>query len=130
MKTHIVAAFCAALVAFLAFACYRPAYSIPDYEYKQYVLLTWNVRSGDLCFSLMIQADSNEFIHRWFPKANAKCGLADLKRAIADLAKGAFVLWQDWPPKGFDYPDESVIRGLVEFAKAHDVNLRQSHSLQ
>lgn len=130
MKVPIIAVACAAFVTFLVSACDCPPNSIPAYEFEQYVLYTWNVRSGDLCFALMIQADRYEFRRRWFRKKNAKCGVADLKRAIAALPKGSFVLWQDSPSKGFDYPDERVIREMIEFATDHGVKLEHDPGLQ
>lgn len=78
----------------------------------------------------MTRAESNEYIHTWFPRRNAKCGTAELKHRLASLPTGAFVEWQTWPPKGFDYPADSVVEEIVEFAKGKGIRLEQSPALR
>jgi hypothetical protein len=103
--------------------------SIPAREFEQYCLLSWNVGSDDFCFKIMTCAERNKFIHTWFPKRNAKCGVSEFKAAIAVLPKDSQVFWQDWPPK-FNYPPESVIAQMIEFAKSKGIDLEESPSVQ
>jgi hypothetical protein len=84
----------------------------------------------DFCFAIMTRAESHKFIHRWFPKRNAKCGVSALKTALATLPPNAYVYWQDWPPKKFDYPADNVIQDIIEFAESKDIHLKESPSLR
>lgn len=126
----LLGALCVALVILLLLKWDCPPNSIPAYEFEQYVLYTWNVRSGEFCFALMIQADRYQFRRRWFPKRHAKCGLADLKLAIAAVPRDKLILWQNSPSEGFDYPDENVIREMIEFAKDRGIKLERDRALQ
>lgn len=126
----LLAALCISLMVLLVLKWDCPPNSIPAYEFEQHVLYTWNVRSGDFCFALMIQAKGYEFRRRWFPKRNAKCGVADLKLAIAALPRNSFVLWQDSSSKGFNYPSETVVADMIEFAKDHGVRLQRSMEVE
>lgn len=103
--------------------------SIPAYEFEQYSLFTWNTGSGDFCFKIMTGAESNKFIHTWFPKRNARCGIAELKKALTELPSGSRVFWEDWPPQGFNYPPENVIKEVIEFANGKGIHLEQSPSV-
>jgi hypothetical protein len=118
------------LIAIAVSAC-NPARndSIPAYEFSRYSLFTWKAQSGDFCFAIMSGAERNKFIHSWFAKRNAKCGMSELKKALVALPKSSHVFWEDWPPK-FNYPSESVIREMIEFAKSKGINLEQSPSVQ
>jgi hypothetical protein len=99
--------------------------STPAQEFQDYCLLSWNTRNDDFCFKIMTCAERNRFIHTWFPKRNAKCGIPELKTALAVLPKDSRVFWQDWPPT-FNYPQEKVIEEMIEFAKTKDIHLEQS----
>ncbi|MGI8957769.1 MAG: hypothetical protein ACR2II_12765 [Chthoniobacterales bacterium] len=104
--------------------------SIPAHEFEQFCLLTWKTSSDDFCFKIMSCAERNKFIHDWFPKRNAQCGIAELKKALTALPKGSHVFWEDWPPRKFEYPSESVIAEMIEFAKSNGIQLEQSPSVQ
>ena len=103
--------------------------STPSHDFEQYCLLSWNTRSGDFCFRIMSCAERNQFIHSWFPKRNAKCGVSELKETLASLPKDSHVFWEDWPPK-FDYPQENLIQKMIEFAKNKGVRLEQSPAVR
>ena len=101
-----------------------PQDSIPPWEFDRYCLFT-EQSDRILCFALMREFERHKFIHRWFPKRNLKCGVPELKQALASLPKGTTVLWTNWPKK-FDYPDQTVIDDLIAFAAQHDVRLEES----
>lgn len=127
-KTAIVCAICA---VFALGACKPKRTQAPEpYEFDTYVLFTWNTSSTDFCFKIMTRAESNEYIHTWFPRRGARCGIAELRQRLASLRKGAFVEWQTWPPQGFDYPADSVVQEMIEFAKGEGIRLEQSPALR
>jgi len=88
-----------------------------------YHLFTWNVGTGNLCFALMAEPEDEEFIHRWFPKRNAKCGVGELKKALTALPKESVISWNNWPPKKIEYPPDAVVDEIMEFAEANGVRL-------
>src|SRR6266705_2297674 len=92
--------------------------STPAHEFEQYSLFTWNTRSGDLCFAIMLEVERPKFIHSWFPKTGAKCGISGLKKALVALPKDTYVFWETWPPKKMDYPPENVVQEVIEFAES------------
>jgi hypothetical protein len=104
--------------------------SIPAYRFETYALFSWNAKPGDFCFAIMTQAEGDRFIHRWFPKRGAKCGISDLEAALVALPKGSYVLWEDWPPKGFDYPPDNVVAEVITFAQKNDIHLERSPALR
>jgi len=126
----LLVALCSGLIIFQVLYCDCPPNSIPAYEFDQYVLYTWNERSDGLCFALMIQADRYRFLRRWFPKRKARCGVTELRQALAALPKNSFVLWQDSRSKGFDYPDEQAVRELIDFAKDLGIRLEVSREVE
>jgi hypothetical protein len=130
MKVSIIMRLCLVITAVAVSAC-KPATedSIPAYEFERYSLFTWTTHSGDFCFKIMTRAESNTFIHSWFAKRNAKCGISELKKALAALPKDSHVFWEDWPPR-FDYPPESVIQEMMGFAGSRGIHLEQSPALR
>jgi len=123
--------FCWLLIVAMFSACSPDSQdSVPAYEFEQYSLFTWNTRSGDLCFAIMIQAESHKFLRSWTAKRNAKCGISELKKALTTLQKDSHVLWQDWPPAKFDYPSDNVVQEIIEFAKGSGIDLKQSPALR
>jgi hypothetical protein len=106
-------------------ACYSQGEETTSTSQKTpvYNLFTWNVQSGDVCFALMKEADRSQFIHRWFPKRNARCGIPELKKALAALPKNSLVCWNDWPPKEMDYPPDNVVDEIQRFAKANGIRV-------
>lgn len=126
-KAFITIAICCvfAVVALLALG-QKSGGSISAWEYETYTIFTWNKSSGDFCFKIMTTAQRNTFIHEWFPKTNAKCGAAELKKALGSLPKGSYVLWESWPPKNFDYPSEGVVNEILRFGEANAIHLELS----
>jgi hypothetical protein len=88
-----------------------------------YNLFTWNVASGDLCYALVTEAEREAFIHRWFPKRNATCGVAELKKTLAALPRDSIVSWNNWPAKQIDYPSSDVINEIKRSAAAHRIRV-------
>ena len=131
MKATIVMRLCCVLTIAVLLACGPTGGdSIPDYEFRLYSLFTWKAHSGDFCFAVMITAESHKFIHRWTAKWNAKCGVVELKQALAALPKGTVVLWESWPPRKMDYPPENVVQEIIQFAESKDIHIRESPALQ
>jgi len=56
-------------------------------------------------------------------------GIPQLKQELAALPKDSVVYWNDWPRK-FTYPQDGVVRELVEFARSKGVRLEQSPHLE
>jgi len=77
----------------------------------------------------MTRAESNKFIHSWFPKRNASCGATELKNALIGLPKESTVLWESWPPD-FDYPPENVMDEIVAFADTKSIHVKVSPALR
>ncbi len=97
--------------------------SIPSEEFTQYCLLTWGSKSNDFCFALMLEYKRGDFLHSWTSKWGAKCGLAQLKEALAVLPSGTHVFWNTWPPRKCYYPEERIVNEVREFAKNKGVYL-------
>ena len=131
MKNSIIVKLCYVAVALVFSAC-RPGAkeAIPAYEFSTYTLFTWDSQSDEFCCKLMTRAESNEFIHAWFPRRNAKCGLANLEATLTQLPKDSLVLWETWPPKNFDYPPEKVVKEVIDFAASRNVHVKQSPALE
>jgi hypothetical protein len=104
--------------------------TIPAEQFKQYSLLTWETRSRALCFSLMREYQRGRFIHSWTSKWGAKCGVAELKQALSALPKETYVYWNTWPPKNCDYPEDTVVREVVDFAATKNVHVQLAPALQ
>ena len=104
--------------------------SIPAHSFEQYTLFTWNTRSGDVCFAIMLEYQRPKFIHSWFPKRKANCGVSELKKALVSLPKDSYVSWETWPPKNFDYPPENVVEDVIKFAETNRIRIQQSPAVQ
>jgi len=131
MKAATLIRLCCVITTFVFSACGpKGADSIPAYEFETYTLFTWKVPRGDFCFKIMTRAESNEFIHRWFPKRNAKCGASELKTALAGLPKDSYVLWESWPPQGFDYPTDNIVDEIIAFAETKGIHVKVSPALR
>jgi hypothetical protein len=130
VKTTTPIVLFATIILIMYPSCSRKAEPLPDYEFRQYSLFTWNVRSGDFCFALMTTAESHKFIHTWTAKWNAKCGVVELKQALASLPNGTGVLWQSWPPKKMDYPPKNIVQEIIQFAEGKGIHLRESPALR
>jgi hypothetical protein len=102
---------------------------IPPEAFNRYELYTWRNRSRDVCFALMPEYQSGRFIHGWTAKWRAKCGVAQMKEAVASLPAGTVVSWTTWPAKGCDYPDQKIVAEVIEFAKARRVEVKLLPSL-
>jgi hypothetical protein len=102
-----------------------PVDYVPPWEFDRYCLFTSNRSDGELCFALMREFERRKFIHRWFPQRALKCGVAELKHALASLPKGTNVLWTDLPDK-FDYPRPDAIADIISSAGQHDVHVEKS----
>lgn len=110
-------------IAALCAACHadpdKPTSSLD----KRYSLFTWAPTEGKLCFVLIAYGQSDEFLHRWFPKWTGKCGELELMNAVKALPQDAVVLWEDNPPKGFTYPPEGFMQHVKKFGQEHGVQV-------
>jgi hypothetical protein len=102
-----------------------PADYVPPWEFNRYCLFTSKQVDGEVCFALMREFERRRFIHQWFPKRKLRCGITDLKDALASLPKGTSVLWTDWPGT-FEYPASNVMEDVIAFARQHEVHIEQS----
>jgi hypothetical protein len=102
-----------------------PVDYVPPWEFDRYCLFTSNRSDGELCFALIREFERRKFVHRWFPRRKLKCGVAELKQALASLPKGTSVLWTDWPGT-FDYPAPGISEDLIAFAAQHEVRVEKS----
>ena len=104
--------------------------SIPSEEFTQYSLFTWKSRSHGLCFALMLQYKSGNFIHGWTSKWGQKCGIDQLKQSLSTLPKDTYVYWNTWPPKNCDYPEKTVVRDVIASAASKGVHVELLPVLQ
>jgi hypothetical protein len=102
---------------------------IPNYYFEQMSLLTWKGWSGDLCFLLVPMMQRSRAGHDFWSKWRGRCGSGALKEALLAVPRNQYVYWNDWPPK-FTYPDDRVVQEILEFAKANDIHLEESPSVQ
>jgi hypothetical protein len=96
--------------------------SIEPHRLKQgYSLLTWNVRSGELCFAIVPKYKETKFVENPFSKWGAKCGISQLEEELSVLPKGSAVEWNNF--SGYEYPREHIAESIVTFARSKGVNL-------
>jgi hypothetical protein len=130
--TKAVAAIAVCATASLILSGCRPKSNDPvlPYELETYTVFSWKGTPDDFCFKVMTRAEANKFIHTWFPKWNAKCGGAELRKALVALPKDSYVLWESWPPKGFDYPPDNVVDEIIAFAETKGIHVKVSPALR
>jgi hypothetical protein len=127
----LVARLCFILMAATLCSCTRaPENPIPAYDYERYSLFTWKTQTDGFCFAIMVRADADKFLHSRRAKESARCGVFELKRALTALPRLSHVFWEDWPPKQFDYPPDSVVEEVIDFAKSRGIHLEQSPALR
>jgi hypothetical protein len=98
-------------------------------NYKEYCLVTWEDRSGNVCFKLMFNFEASRAMHSWTSKWGGKCGIAELKQTLSSIPEGSYVYWYTWPSK-FDYPASVDTDALIELAKSKGVNLQLTPAMQ
>jgi hypothetical protein len=103
--------------------------SIPSEYFHQMTLLTWRGWSGELCFLLLPMMQRGRATHDFWSKWSGQCGIPKLKEALSAVPPDQYVYWNDWPGK-FTYPEDHVVREIIEFAKGKGVRLEESPALQ
>ena len=98
-------------------------------NYKEYCLVTWEGRSGNVCFKLMFNFEASRAIHSWTSKWGGRCGISELKQTLSSIPEGSYVYWYTWPSK-FDYPPSLDTDELIELAKGRGVNLQLAPAMQ
>ncbi|MGI8821600.1 MAG: hypothetical protein ACR2ID_12140 [Chthoniobacterales bacterium] len=92
-------------------------------DYREYALLTWQQRSGDVCFKLMFNYQLAREIHSLTSRWGGQCGVSQLKQALRSLPEGSYVYWCTWPPT-FDYPQSVDTVDLIRVAQDKGVTLQ------
>ena len=103
--------------------------SIPSEYFQQMTLLTWKGWSGDLCFLLLPMMQRGRATHDFWSKWNGQCGIPKLKDALSAVPKDQVVYWNNWPGK-FAYPEDHVLREIIDFAQSKGVRLEESPAVR
>ena len=103
--------------------------STPSEYFHQMTLLTWKGWSGELCFLLLPMMQRGRATHDFWSKWGGQCGIPRLKDALGSVPKDQVVYWNDSPGK-FTYPEDHVVREIIEFAKTKGIRIEESPALQ
>jgi hypothetical protein len=98
-------------------------------DHREYALVTWEERSGSVCFKMMFNFEVSGVIHGRAAKRGGRCGVSELKEALSAVPAGSYVYWYTWPSK-FDYPASVDTDGLIDFARSNGVSLRLTPAMQ
>lgn len=127
IRNRIIAATCILVVfslgVFVGKYVFEPTeINIPASHFEELSLLTWKGWSGDLCFLIVPRIQRGRATHDFWSKWHGKCGIAQLKDALAAVPKNKRVVWINSPPR-FTLPSERFCDEMVEFAKTKGITL-------
>ncbi len=95
---------------------------IPAHYQDELSLLTWKGRDGTICFLLVPRSEKSHVTHDFWSKWKGKCGVSELKNALALVPSDKSVRWSNRPPR-FVLPSERFCDEIVSFAHKNGVDL-------